>query len=115
MEIGMKIKDLRIKKNIPVSEIASKMNVTPQAIYNYEQGKNKPNIDVLKKYSEILNVELNELLDIETNHFVDREPLNGLSTNFYKNLFEAEKQKTQILEKEIDYLREKLDQVLVKY
>ena len=50
------IKQLRQEKNISVEEIAYKLNVTAQTVYNWEIGRNKPNKATLVLLSVILGV-----------------------------------------------------------
>ena len=45
--IGKKIKELRIKNNLTQQELASKLNVTYQAVSKWENGKNLPDLVIL--------------------------------------------------------------------
>lgn len=56
------IKELRIKNNLTQKEFAEKLGVTYQAVSKWENGKNMPDITLLKEISNILNVNIEELL-----------------------------------------------------
>ena len=56
------IKNLRIKNNLTQKEFAEKLGVTYQAISKWENGKNMPDIMLLKEISNIFNVNIDELL-----------------------------------------------------
>ena len=65
-KIGKFIKDLRIKNNLTQKEFADKYNVTYQAVSKWENGKNIPDISILKQMSKDFNIDINDLLDGET-------------------------------------------------
>ena len=48
VRIGNLIKELRIKSNLTQNEFANKYGVTYQAVSKWENGKNIPDISVLK-------------------------------------------------------------------
>lgn len=56
------IKDLRIKNNLTQKEFAEKLGVTYQAVSKWENGKNMPDIMLLKEISNIFRVDIDELL-----------------------------------------------------
>ncbi|WP_252243184.1 helix-turn-helix transcriptional regulator [Clostridium sp. ZBS14] len=62
MKVGKKIKLLRENKNLTRQELAEKIQVTPVTISRYENSTREPNIETLKKISNILNVNISELL-----------------------------------------------------
>ena len=46
------IKEIRKKNNLTQKQLAEKLNVTYQAVSKWENGKNFPDIAILKKISE---------------------------------------------------------------
>lgn len=56
------IKELRIKNNLTQKEFAEKLGVTYQAVSKWENGKNMPDIMLLKEISNIFKVDIEELL-----------------------------------------------------
>ena len=63
--IGKFIKNLRKKNNLTQKELADKYNVTYQAVSKWENGKNMPDVSLLKQISKDFNVSLDELFDGE--------------------------------------------------
>ena len=49
----LNLKDFRLKKGLKIKEVAQSLNVTRVTIWNYENGKRTPNIDVLIKLAKI--------------------------------------------------------------
>ena len=62
-QVGEFIKNLRKKNNLTQKEFAEKLGVTYQAVSKWENGKNLPDIVLLKEISKIFKVDINELLD----------------------------------------------------
>lgn len=60
--IGKTIKKLREEKNMTQDNLAEKMNVTRQAVSNWETGKTSPDIDTLFKLSQIFDVSMEEII-----------------------------------------------------
>jgi len=60
--IGKTIKKLREEKNITQEQLAEKLNVTRQAVSNWENGKTQPDIDTLTKISEIFEIPIEEII-----------------------------------------------------
>ena len=56
------IKKLREEKNITQEQLAEKLNVTRQAVSNWEKGKTQPDIDTIIKISGILEVSVEEII-----------------------------------------------------
>ena len=62
-ETGRNIKKLRIERGISVKELQILFGFdNPQAIYNWEKGRNMPSIDNLLVLSEIFEVTINEIV-----------------------------------------------------
>ncbi len=62
MDIGTKIREFRIKRNLTQEELGQKLNVTPQAVSRWENGISLPDISMIPLLSEILFVSANDLL-----------------------------------------------------
>ncbi|WP_300348121.1 helix-turn-helix transcriptional regulator [Clostridium sp.] len=68
--LGKKIRDLRKANNMTMKELAEKLNLTEQAISQYERNIRIPNFEILKQIFSIFNKsvydELKDLSDINT-------------------------------------------------
>lgn len=62
MDIGENIKELRNKNNLTQEELATKTGLSKNAIWNYENNKRKPNIEILNKIANALGVPINYLV-----------------------------------------------------
>ena len=60
--LGEKIKIYRENKNMTQNEIAEILGVKPATVSKYESGTLEPNIESLKKLTEIFNVSIDELI-----------------------------------------------------
>lgn len=70
MNIGKKIKELRIKNNITQERLAEEMNVSPQAVCKWESGKTMPDIALLPELSVFFGVTIDELFELtDSAHF----------------------------------------------
>lgn len=62
VDIGNKIKELRVSQKITQSEFAMRLGVTKSAISSYENGSRLPSYDILIKISRIFKVSTDYLL-----------------------------------------------------
>ncbi|EDS77586.1 helix-turn-helix domain protein [Clostridium botulinum C str. Eklund] len=65
MNLGERIKMLRLEKNLTQSELAKIAGISRVAIGNYERGTRIPNIDILLNISKALGVTINNLLEFD--------------------------------------------------
>lgn len=70
MSLGNKILELRKKKGLSQEQLGEKVNVTRQTISNWELGETTPNIEQLKRLSNVLSISIDELLDNNINNFL---------------------------------------------
>ena len=56
------IKDLRKEKNMTQDELAEKLNVTRQAVSNWENGKTQPDIETLTQLAEVFDVSVERII-----------------------------------------------------
>lgn len=62
-KFGQFIKKIRKENNLTQKDLATKYNVTYQAVSKWENGKNMPDTALIKQISKDFNVSLEELLD----------------------------------------------------
>lgn len=66
-KIGKFIKELRKKNNLTQAQLADKYGVTYQAVSKWENGKNLPDMQLIKQMSMDFNININDLLEGEYN------------------------------------------------
>lgn len=59
----MKIKELRIARNMTQTELSDKLGISRQALANYEAGRREPDNETLIKIADILGTSIDNLLD----------------------------------------------------
>ena len=64
-KIGQFIKKIREENKLTQKEMADVLGVTFQAVSKWENGKNVPDISILKEMSKMFNVDIDEILDGE--------------------------------------------------
>ena len=65
VKIGKFIAECRKKNNLTQMQLAEKLNITDRAISKWENGKNLPDMSLLKPLCNILDITINELLSGE--------------------------------------------------
>ena len=77
-EIGLKIKNLRESKGISQKDFALMIGVSNSRLSNWEQGKNRPDVNNLSRICEVLGVSADNLLGVYSTNTPNRswaEPL----------------------------------------
>lgn len=62
IEIGKRIKNIRTSLELDQKQFAKKINATVSALSNWENGRNKPNMEKLSNIAKLGNITVNELL-----------------------------------------------------
>ena len=65
MNLGEKIKELRLKNNMTQDDLALKCYVTRNAVSKWENDKGYPNIESIKLLCKCFNITIDELLNDE--------------------------------------------------
>lgn len=65
-KIGKKISEARKKQNMTQMELADRLNISFQAVSNWERGISMPDISKLSELSEILQITIDELIGKES-------------------------------------------------
>lgn len=71
--LGLRIKELRIAKNLKQCDMADLLDMERSNLTRIESGKQRPSDENLEKIAKILDIELYELFDNE--HLKDKEDL----------------------------------------
>lgn len=71
LEIGKKIKELRLSKKMTQKELAHLLNVTPQAVSKWERNESIPDIQTLVNLGKTFNISVDEILGIKNKSFFD--------------------------------------------
>lgn len=58
----LKLKEMRLKHNLTMKELASILNVTTKTIYHYESGKRGVKLDVIIKLAELYECNISDLV-----------------------------------------------------
>lgn len=64
MDINKNIKKMRTEKKLTQEELAQKINVTRQALSNWENAKTQPDLETLISIAEALQVDFEALLNV---------------------------------------------------
>ncbi len=65
MDIGKKIRTLRLQKNIPQNDLAKILGVSKSTMSNYERNYSTPDPELLVKIADYFNVSIDYLFDYE--------------------------------------------------
>ena len=66
-KIGNLIKQIRKKNNLTQKQLADKYGVTYQAVSKWENGKNIPDISLIKQMSKDFNIDIEDILEGKVN------------------------------------------------
>jgi transcriptional regulator with XRE-family HTH domain len=62
MDFGEQIMSIRLENNLTQEQMASKLNVTRQAVSNWEGNRNLPDIEMLITISNVFHLSLDQLI-----------------------------------------------------
>lgn len=82
MDFGNQIKNIRKKESLTQEQFAIKLNVSRQAVSNWENNKNLPDIGMLILMSNIFKISLDELIkgDDHMNNMTEKVIKDGSET-----------------------------------
>lgn len=61
-DIGKNIRSLREKKKLSQDQLAEKLFVTRQTVSNYETGRSRPDVEMLTRIADVLDVDANTVI-----------------------------------------------------
>lgn len=90
MEFSDQIKQLRQKNNLSQSQFAEKINVTRQAVSNWENNRNLPDLVMLIEISQVFHISLDQLI-------LGDEHMNKMTQKLIKDTDENRKAKYNMI------------------
>lgn len=107
--LGNKIKELRDSKSLTQADLAKLLDVSPSTVGMWEQNRRTPDIDILKKLSDILDVSVDYLLGKTDIKNYLNDPMNTIALHTdaeldYSDLTDEAKEEVKNF---IDYIRVK--------
>ena len=73
MDFATTLKTIRKEKGYTQSSLAKELNVSQNAVYNWENKKCEPSIEMIKKIADVLEVSLYDLIVISTDLTISSE------------------------------------------
>lgn len=88
-DFGLRLKDLRVRRNLTQKEVASRLNVHTNTISGYENNTIIPPVDNLLKLAILYNSSVDYILGLDdrTNLFIDELPIT--KQNMMLEIFES--------------------------
>jgi len=65
VKIGLKIRNLRIERNLTLQQLSDKLNIEYNNLIRIEKGRTNPTIGTLYKICQVLGVSLVDIVDVE--------------------------------------------------
>ena len=97
-----KFKKLRKSNNLLQSDVASKVNVSTSTVGMWEQGRNQPDNETVKKLANLFNVTADYLLDNDVKTDKNKELLETISVDLADPINRVLYKKTSELKSERD-------------
>ena len=95
VNMGMKIKTLRLEKHITQTEMAKRIGVSKAMISSYELEQRSPSYDVLIKIAAFFNVTTDFLLGVEKSNTIKYDGLTDREIRAVMNIIEVLKIKNE--------------------
>lgn len=73
VEIGKRIRKVRVKNNLSIEELANKLDITKSYLSKIENGNGRPNVFILRKLNEIFKIPVEYILDITVSEYYSRQ------------------------------------------
>jgi len=69
-KLASRLKQLRTDRQITQTDLARQLNVSQNAVFNWENGKREPSLDMIEKIANALKVSAQELLGYSDKEYV---------------------------------------------
>lgn len=95
IDLGKRIKTIRVYSGIKQKNLAKELNVSPSLLSMYEQGQREPSLTFLSSFCEHFDISLSHLFSFESNKNLSdfSIPTKELLTSLQQLLGKLEKEK----------------------
>lgn len=66
--MALTLKAARVNKGLTQKQAAEKLEISDNALWNYENGRSFPNVKVIKKMEDLYDVSYNDLIFLPINN-----------------------------------------------
>ncbi len=105
MDIGERIKNLRMNLKITQTQLAKNAGLTSAAISQFEAGTRKPSFDALSKLANVLNVSMDFLLGKKEE--AQKETINKEYIEMIKNIMNFSEENKQLMFELYEFVKER--------
>lgn len=117
-DFANRLKQLRLSKGLTQKELGNLLNVSQNAIFNWENNKREPSIEIIEMLADYFNVSKSYLMgwDEETEeqdgYYLDSEAKKAAQFLYenpdYKVLFDASR---KVKKEDIDFVKQMIDRM----
>lgn len=98
-KIGNAIKSLRVREGLTQGELAKKLKISRSAIGMYENGEREPSVEILEKFADYFNVDMNYITGKEEEEYYIDLKAKQIAQEIFQNkelraLFDASRNAT---------------------
>lgn len=118
MNIGERIRYYRNKKKITMKKLGDMIELSEQAIGNYERGDRTPNVEIIKKIANALDVPMIDIIGVEkaiglkSTNEEEKELLDNINNNISTNDFVYNK--SELINKEQKYISNFINNLIIE-
>ena len=69
-DFGLRLRELRKKKNLSQAQVAKRLNLTKASISGYENNVITPSIDTIKEFAILFNTSTDYILGLDKKEFI---------------------------------------------
>lgn len=88
-DLGNKLKNLRLNKNLTQVDVAKRIDVSKSRISSYELNVNEPSLDILIKLASLYNVSLDSLLELDKRSYLDVTDLTPKQISILQSIIDS--------------------------
>lgn len=89
IDLGNKLKDLRLNKSLTQVQVASRIGISKSRVSSYEMNTNEPSLDILIKLAALYNVSIDSLLGLEKRSYIDVTGLSPKQITIIQSIIES--------------------------
>ena len=89
VEIGTKLKELRLNKNLTQRQVAELVGISKAMISSYELNTREPSLTILMKLASLYRVSVDSLLGLEREDMISVKGLNAKQITIVQSVIDS--------------------------